>query len=872
MRMRTPGGDPPVLERDDLLAELRSYLDEASEGRGMMAFVAGEAGIGKTTLVRTLRQDLGDAVKVLWGACDPLSTPRPLSPLLDIAADRDSGISDVMTEGADPYDLFGALVAHLKSGVRPTMVVVEDLHWADQATLDFIRYVGRRVPETKSLVVATFRDDEIGPDHPLRPVLGDLASSRDWVRRLKLPPLSERALEVLAGDREVDVVDLHRITGGNAFFVTEILAGDESLPASVSDAVLARVNRLDTDARRVVEVTSIAPRALEVDYAVRLAGTDLAAAERSVHAGVVIGEGRFLRFRHELARSAVEESMLPARRIDFHRRMVDLLEDEVEPDLARLAHHAVRTGDAYLVHRFAPKAADEAAARGAHRQAAEFLEAAVTHAGGVSPGVEAELRMKLAWELFIINRPEVASEHAAAAVDLHRPSGDRIALGRALSARARIDWNLSPDEARATIQEAISVLLDEPPGQPLAYAYYQAAHFNMLARNHDLAIEFCGKCIETAESVGATDEREIGVLTLGTTELVTGDVDRGIELLLGVIERARTRDDYRRRLVALSMLGTGGGEARRYPDAARWLEEAIGLARGFDEDYTASYSTAWLARIAFEIGDWDRAASLAATVDHQGAVICRLTADGALARVRVRRGDPGAVELLEELRHLGEGQELQHRWPTTAGRAELAWLRGEMAKVEATARPDFERALNTDSPWAKGEMGFWMWRAGGIDEPPEGAAEPWARHIAGDWEAAIRAWQALGCPYEEAMARADSGTEENLRSALDIFQRLGARPAADWTRPLLRELGIEQVPPRPREATRVRPAMLTARQMEVLGLVTEGLTDAEIAERLFISPKTAGHHVSAILRKLGVRSRTEAAAAALKMGIAPGSE
>lgn len=837
-----------------------------------MVFVAGEAGIGKTTLVRALRQEVGDTVKVLWGACDPLSTLRPLSPLLDIAGDRDSGITDLVKEGGDPYDVFAGLVEHLKSGRRPTLVVVEDLHWADQATLDFVRFVGRRVPETKSLVVATYRDDEIGPDHPLRPVLGDLASSREWVRRLKLPPLSERALEVLAGDRAVDVVDLHRITGGNAFYVTEILAGDETLPASVSDAVLARVNRLDPEARRVVEVTSIAPRALEVDYAVRLAGTDVPAAERSVHAGVVIGEGRFLRFRHELARSAVEESMLPARRIDLHRRMLDVLEGEVEPDLARLAHHAVRTGDAPLVLRFAPKAADEASARGAHRQAAEFLDAAVEHADGLSPGEEAELRLKLAWELFILNRPDEAGEHVALAVELHRPSGDRIALGRALSARARIDWNLSPDQARATLQEAISVLLDEPPGQLLAHAYYQAAHFDMLARHHEAAVEFCGKCVETAESVGATDEREMGILTLGTVELVTGDVDRGIGLLEGVIERAGTRGDYRRRLVALSMLGSGVGEARRYPAAKRWLEESIALARRFDEDYSADYSTAWLARIAFETGDWDRAASLAATVDHQGAVICRLTADGALARVRVRRGDPGAVELLEELSVVGEIQELQHRWPTTAGRAELAWLRGDLGKVEAVARPDFERALDTDSPWAKGEMGFWMWRAGAIEEPPNGTAEPWARHIAGDWEAAIRAWRELGCPYEEAMARADAGTEVNLLSALGIFHRLGARPAADWTRRRMRELGIEQVPPRPRGATGARPAMLTARQLEVLGLVVEGLTDAEIAERLFISPKTAGHHVSAILSKLGVRSRTEAATAALKMGIASGSE
>ncbi len=870
--MRTPGGDLPVLEREELVAELRSWLDRASGGRGVLAFVGGEAGIGKSTLIRAFRRSLDDSVRVLAGACDPLSTPRPLSPLLDIAADRDSGISEVLQEGGDPYEVFGVLFDHLKSGFRPVLVVVEDLHWADQATLDFVRFIGRRASETRALIVCTFRDDEIGPDHPLGPVLGDLASSRDWVRRLKLLPLSQRAVVTLAEGRQVDGAELHRITGGNAFFVTEILAGGESVPESVRDAVLARVNRLDPDARRVVEVTSIAPRAMEVDYVIRLSGADVGAAERSVHAGVLVGEDRFLRFRHELARSAVEVSMLGARRIDLHRRMIEALEEEPEPDLARLAHHAARTGESRLVQRFAPRAADQASARGAHRQAAEFLQATINHLDGVSTDAEAELRMKLAWELAILNRPAEASEQVQRAVSLQRDSDDRLAFGRALSARARIDWYLAPAQAGEIIAEAISVLEVEPPGPELANAYYLAAHFNMLARHHRPAVELCRKCIETAEAVGAENEREVGILTLGTTELVTGDVDAGIELLEGVIERAGSRDDYRRRLIALSMLGSGGGEARRYSSASTWLTEAIELAHRFDEDYSAAYSKAWLARIAFETGDWDRAASLAAGVDQAGAVISRLTAGAALARVRVRRGDPGALELLEQLLDLGRGQELQHRWPATAGRAELAWLRGDLTKVEEVAGPDYDRALDTDSPWARGEMGFWMWRAGAIDGPPPGAAAPFALQMAGDWRAAATAWQELGCLYEAAMALADADEERPLLDALEILQRLGARPGADRVRARMRESGIDRVPPRPRGTTRAQPAMLTARQLEVLRLLVEGLTDVEIAERLFISSKTAGHHVSAILRKLQVRSRTEAAATAVKMGIAVARE
>jgi DNA-binding CsgD family transcriptional regulator len=222
----------------------------------------------------------------------------------------------------------------------------------------------------------------------------------------------------------------------------------------------------------------------------------------------------------------------------------------------------------------------------------------------------------------------------------------------------------------------------------------------------------------------------------------------------------------------------------------------------------------------------------------------------------VRRGDPGAEEALRRSLDSARDAELQHRWPALCGLAELCWLRGRPGEgVEVLAGP-YAEAVDTDSPWAQGEIGFWLWRNGGTDEPPPLDSTPFARHVAGDWHAAAAGWREIGCPYEEALALADGDTDAQQR-ALEKFIALGARPAAMWLRGRLGQSGV--VPRTRRPSTLRHPAGLTARQAEILQLVAAGLTNAEIADQLFISPKTVEHHVSAILAKLGVATRNEAA-------------
>ena len=378
-----PVTDRELVERDEVLDALSGLLAGATHQGGRLVLLAGEAGIGKTSVVVELTRMWADRSLVLMGACDPLDTPRPLSPLLDIAADPQSGITDLVAAGVTGYDLYGAMVERLGGTVRPTLVVVEDIHWADDATLDFLRYLGRRVENTTAVVVATYRDDELGARPDLRRLLGDLATRRDAVIRVTLAALSVEAVALLAGRAGADAaeaVSIHRRTGGNPFYVTEVLAAGAGLPATVQDSVLARTSRLDPEAHRVVETVSVAPRSLEPGELEALMPGAEEAADRAVAAGVLDFDGAALRFRHELARSAVEAALAPMRRIDLHRSMVNLLVARESTDLARIVHHAVVVGDDPLVRSFAPPAAEQAIARGSIREAVRFYQIAVDRA------------------------------------------------------------------------------------------------------------------------------------------------------------------------------------------------------------------------------------------------------------------------------------------------------------------------------------------------------------------------------------------------------------------------------------------------------------------------------------------------------------
>jgi len=321
---------------------------------------------------------------------------------------------------------------------------------------------------------------------------------------------------------------------------------------------------------------------------------------------------------------------------------------------------------------------------------------------------------------------------------------------------------------------------------------------------------------------------------------------------------------------AYTNLGSAALRFRDYRLAIRYLDSCIDYTSQHDLDFPMFYMMAWRARALFEQGDWDQAADDAISVlnKFQGmTTVTKLAAMAVLGHIRVRRGDPDADRLLDEARDIAiQTGELQRVAPVASARAELAWLQGNLDQLRDEARSVLGMANVHDEPWITEEFAFWMWRAGASPELSQSVVTPYADQIKGDWRTAAAAWKAKGCQYEEAMALAE-GDEPAQRAALEIFEQLGAGPAAERLRHALRATGARGIPRGPRPSTRVNPAGLTNRQMEVLALMSGGFSNARIADTLFISIKTVDHHVSAILAKLDARTRAEAVSFAFQTGL-----
>ncbi|HEX5251807.1 MAG TPA: AAA family ATPase [Gaiellales bacterium] len=309
--MHQKGSDPGwcggLLER---AAEL-SALDEAlasvrASGHGRLVLLSGEAGIGKTSLLRAFCAGHDD-VATFRGGCDPLFTPRPLAPFVELADAAGGRLAARLARGTTPADVVAALVEELPRRA-PALLAVEDLHWADEATLDVVRLLGRRLESLPLLVMLSYRDEHVDRDHPLRIVLGDLAAA--GTLRLALAPLSADAIAALAGDETVDAGALARRTGGNPFFVTEVLAaGGAEVPATVRDAVLGRAARLGPPARRILDAVSIFPPRAELRLLEECVPGYPEGLDECLVAGMLHPEGAAVAFRHEIARFVLDAEL-----------------------------------------------------------------------------------------------------------------------------------------------------------------------------------------------------------------------------------------------------------------------------------------------------------------------------------------------------------------------------------------------------------------------------------------------------------------------------------------------------------------------------------------------------------------------------------
>ena len=858
-----------LLERGPFLQTLAEYAGEARQGGGRLVLVSGESGIGKTVLLEAFQDELPGA-RWLWGGCDSLLTPRPLGPLFDIGAQLDGRLAELCRGGAAREELFGAFLAEIGPPAAFTVAVIEDVHWADEASIDLLSFLGRRLGRVPALLVATYRDEGLSDTHPLRMVLGDLAT-QGATRRMRLPPLSEAAVRELVGDRDVDAAELRQVTGGNPFYVREILeAGWPSVPPTVRDAVGVRLARCGTPTRRALESAAVAGARVDrslLPWVVAGLGTSI---EECLATGMVVPDGAGLRFRHELVRMAVEAGIAPHRKPELHARLLAELEAHGDADPALLAHHADGAGDAEAVLRYAPDAARRSAALGAHREAAAQYERALRNAQNASKPMLAALQEGLADEYALLDRWEEAEQARRAALALRRELGDTESVGKNLRILSRTLWRLCRgEESDRAAEEAVAVLEALPPGKELAWAYGRLAVIWLSQGRRDEAVfALLGKAQDLGELLHQADVVSYTLNAAGLARTENGQDGRPtIERALRVALDAGLSEAAGR---AYSSLMQSCTTLQRHADGERWYAEGLAYCEGRELGVFSMCINGWRARALLLLGRWDEAVRICAQMLGSPGIspLNQVNPLCVLGTIRGRRGEDGAWELLD--RALGSAEATgEPAWiaPVRAVRAELSWLEGRPDLAVAEAQAGYDVAPGRADPWTFGSLAIWLPRLGAPPDPLPDLPEPYVLEVAGDHRGAAAAWERIGRPYDAAIAWLGSGDETGLREALTTLENLGARAAAAAARRRMREVGVRAIPRGPRQATRAAPAGLTAREQEVLALLADGLADREISQRLFISERTVHHHVSAVLSKVGVSSRTAAAREAARMGI-----
>ena len=866
-----PTSPATLLERTAPLAFLdAAAAEDRSDGRVIL--VTGEAGIGKSALVRSFRARRDG---VLVGLCDPLARSRPFGPLHDIARQLGGALTAELAAPAQHRDVFSLFLDELPRGQVRTVIVIEDAQWADDATLDLLTFLGRRLDRTPALLVLTYRDDELGAGHKLHGVLAGLPSEQ--VSQLPLQPLSEGTVERMARRAGHADPELYAITGGNPLLVTEALAtGNEpGAPRRIRALVQAKLCTLSAGAQEVIRLLAVSPGGLEPWLIGDLGVDDPEVLDECAATGLLAPVDGRAGFRRELLRRAVHDSLPGLVRRALSRRLLRVLSAAApnqEVDAARLAHHAAGCDDRDAVLRYAPVAARRAAAAHEHRAAAAHYEMTLGYVGRVPGIARADLLERFAGHAFLAGDVTGAIRARQAALPIREAAGQVDKAGENLRRLSQLNWWVGrrADAERAAARAA-AVLTPRGPCREVALAHGNQAQLHSLAHRSAAAIESGRQALRVANRL--KDPRCVAqaLTDLGAARLVGGD-DAGEEDLrrgLALAYEHGLTETVARALTTLAVHRVEHRDHRRaWTDVDRAVEFALdrrllGMVR---------LLTAVRAALRLDRADWSGVEddALAALGQPGPPETVRVLALSSLGRARARQGRGEAAEPLREAASRAAGiGELRPVAVAAAALAEDAWLRADPMPTSAGLARAFDLACRARHPWYAGELAWWLRRAG--EDPPshEWYAQPYRLLLGGRWHRAATAWARLGCPYQQADALS-SGTDpgDHLR-ALALFDRIGAEAAARRLRRQLRRVGGLRVPRGPRPSTVSNSAKLTARQLEVLGLLAAGLSNADIAGRLTLSVRTVDHHVAAILAKLAVDSRRGAVVAARRLGILP---
>lgn len=852
-----------LVERDSFLSTLHTRFDNIRKSDGHCLLLSGEAGIGKTSLVRAFCNEVKNDCKILQGTCDALFTPRPLAPLYDIAWQMQSNVMERVKDKKDRTELFVNLLQELSIQKESIVLIFEDVHWADEGTLDFIKFLARRINQLHCLFLLTYRDNEIISGHPLRNVFGQLP--RDIFTRLQLTTLSKDAVEAMAAEKGYSGESVYSISGGNPFYVTEILASySAGVPDNVKDSILSVFNRQNDKTKEVWKFLSVQPTGFETDYLLRMDPSCVEAVELSLESGILLHENERISFKHELYRRTIEASLSPLLRVSLNKRILDLfLKDfEQKQEIERIIHHAKNANQYELVTHYALIAAKRASCIGAHIESAKLYFSAIEYYQGNDKGTLHELYEGYAYECYLINKHKDAIIYMNRSLKLWEGDDNKERAADCMRSLSRLGWvDGTRKQAESFARQAIELLEDQPDSKAKAMAYSNLSQLTMIYSQYPEAVYWGEKAMLIARKLGDEEILAHALNNVGTVKMRMAPTRKeGLHLLQQSLDIALKNSFHEHAARAYSNLGCNGILLKDYAFAKDILCTGLRYCEEKDMDSWMNHLSGYMARLKLETGQWTEAYHIADNLinnTNQGTIF-KVGAMAIVATIKMRRGDADVLQLLTEAKAKAFGtMELQRIIPVLAALLEYEWITGKVLTDYITvdfAISTLEQAGDADMD---NEFTYWLLKARKKYAP--------FHALHNSYNDASR-WEALGCPYEQALALFE-GNEENKKKAIGIVQELGATAVYEKLKMEMRASGIKSIPRGMRETTKSNAARLTEREVDVLKLLKEGMQNKEIADRLFISAKTVDHHITSILFKLDVNSRVKAVNEAINLEI-----
>ena len=861
-----------LIERDLPLVSLQAIFQKVDEGEGHCIFIDGEAGMGKTSLVKAFINKVKNRCNVYQGICDSLFVPRPLAPIFDIMVQLRHALPETKFRVEDRTQLFTELFHTLKNQEETCLIVFEDIHWADEATLDFIKFLARRITQLRCLFLLTYRDNEISFDHAISNLTGQLYANS--FTRLHLVPLSRCAVEKLSIDKGYKGEDVYTISGGNPFYVNEILASySTGVPDNIKDSVLSSFNRLDEATKDLWRLLAVLPTGFEITYLEKMQPAYSASANYCLDQKILIAKDGLISFKHELFRRTIENSLSPILRIELNKRILELFRESFEKngEIERIIHHAKAANENEIVVHYAPLAAEQAAKLGAHIQASKLYLTAIEYYQDDDSSTLISFYELYAYECYLTNQVKEAIIYTGKLMHLLQSSHEIERRGNCLRLLSRLWWlDGNKKKADAYANEAVDLFMAEPISSAKAMSFSNMSQLKMLSDEHDECIYWGEKAIEMAKELGDDQILCHALNNVGTSlARIQSTRGQGNELLEQSLHIAIENSFHEHAARAFTNLGSCALVMKDYELAKNTLEAGIQYCEARDLDPWKSFMSAEKAKLHFELGNWDLARQTSEFLLHVNSEH-RLTKTESLvivSRIKMRKGEDDILPLLREAESIAVAiMDLQSLLPVLVAFLEYEWITGKMFVEHKLLDAVINMVQQRGNVFENSEFAFWLFKARNqkirINE----------MHVGFELENAVTIlkattfWKDLSCPYEQAILLFELNDIEK-RKALEIIDRLEATAVFEKLKFLMRTCGIKKLPKGIRKTTKSNAAHLTQRELDILEQLKEGLQNKEIGQRLFISPKTVEHHISSILFKLDVNSRAKAVQQAFRLAL-----